>query len=304
MNLRAHHAANRFALRFAARRNQTRSMWSSCALRWRLPRRAAQVQGGRGASTSIFQSWFSQFHLHFATAVKANEARRSAVSSLRNVTISQRLLERQAVARVVLPYASVQSAPKLSLRPRRHQDVIMREHVSRQVQHLSTVSRLAFCRTERAAVSNFEFRKSVHLRSTVRHAVSHTGDVRRSGRHHEFIKAPAFQQLRRAAHPRPEPAGRFSSPYPVRTAELVWRKPEKTNTGSESEHAVGSFSHVSGSSPRVSLSNPPQQTARQVPPAAEMRAMVLDSATIDRLADDVIRRVERHIRIERERRGV
>jgi hypothetical protein len=38
--------------------------------------------------------------------------------------------------------------------------------------------------------------------------------------------------------------------------------------------------------------------------AASQTVMKLDPALVDRLADDVIRRVERRVRIERERRGL
>jgi hypothetical protein len=48
--------------------------------------------------------------------------------------------------------------------------------------------------------------------------------------------------------------------------------------------------------------------AAQEPAGAPERgpqsSAALDRAAVDRLAEDVIRRVERHVRIERERRGV
>ena len=49
---------------------------------------------------------------------------------------------------------------------------------------------------------------------------------------------------------------------------------------------------------------PARGRRRQPRRAAAMQRAVLDAATVDRLADDVIRRVERRVRIERERRGL
>jgi hypothetical protein len=50
----------------------------------------------------------------------------------------------------------------------------------------------------------------------------------------------------------------------------------------------------------------PEPTAKPVPPPSRESAVPLrlDAATVDRLADDVIHRIERRIRIERERRGL
>jgi len=84
----------------------------------------------------------------------------------------------------------------------------------------------------------------------------------------------------------------------------IWRKPESSSLEAEPERASETAMRNFAQRPDASFSNPPPQTALQTQSVASARPLALDSATVDRLAEDVIRRVERHIRIERERRGV
>lgn len=91
-----------------------------------------------------------------------------------------------------------------------------------------------------------------------------------------------------------------------RSPELVWRALVAGTAGALEE---GTRMHA-----RTEVPPPPQRI--ELPRAAmqarssatrandDMRSMLLDPALVDRLADDVIRRVERRIRIERERRGI
>jgi hypothetical protein len=87
---------------------------------------------------------------------------------------------------------------------------------------------------------------------------------------------------------------------------LAWRKPP---------HAIGEGAAVEELG-NVAQKSPARaaQTREAVlaAPAAQVRAtaaeamrlMALDPKLIDRLADDVVRRVEKRVRIERERRGL
>ncbi|HEV2836912.1 MAG TPA: hypothetical protein VGW58_16455, partial [Pyrinomonadaceae bacterium] len=95
-------------------------------------------------------------------------------------------------------------------------------------------------------------------------------------------------------------------PQSHRTEELVWRRISKSTTEiTERVRHLESIVSSDGPSPRA-VSN--EQTAVEVARAIEaVRATPvtkLDPALMDRLANDVIRRVEQRVRIERERRGL
>ena len=93
---------------------------------------------------------------------------------------------------------------------------------------------------------------------------------------------------------------------PVRAPELAWRAPPARSPQDPD------FARILMHPPRAGSSEPSASTAiaaRPVvpsiaPAAPPVRATSLDPALVDRLADDVIRRVERRARIERERRGL
>ena len=129
------------------------------------------------------------------------------------------------------------------------------------------------------------------------------------------MRQPAIRHLRASpmhrtdlAHPRAVVGTvRASEPAQARSAEpeLVWRRSAR----GANDPAIDGVDEPA-SSDRSRFDAPRNQASSHAAGgavAAEARAPViarLDPALIDRLADDVIRRVERHIRIERERRGV
>jgi hypothetical protein len=89
-----------------------------------------------------------------------------------------------------------------------------------------------------------------------------------------------------------------------RPAELVWaaaagaaNAPASPFTTRGASHAVATPAPATPASVRAETA----VTSRAQQPS---RTTVLDPALVDRLADDVIKRVERRIRIERERRGL
>jgi hypothetical protein len=103
-----------------------------------------------------------------------------------------------------------------------------------------------------------------------------------------------------ATQPRPRPHRAVVVEQRARTAaEIVW--PLRTSSFSDG--------HVDLTVPAVALARAGTEStataaaqAFAMPPANS--AAAFDSALIDRVAEDVIGRVERRIRIERERRGL
>lgn len=117
---------------------------------------------------------------------------------------------------------------------------------------------------------------------------------------------------RPAANPARE-AERASSSAPssqysayMRSPTLVWRAKTTQDDSSANRRAIAQRTFSSLESPTQQTSSPvaPAHTAQapEAKPAARLSSV--DPALADRLADDVIRRVERRIRIERERRGI
>lgn len=108
------------------------------------------------------------------------------------------------------------------------------------------------------------------------------------------------QALPRSPESPPSPA------RPVRPPDLVWRAAPQSPAGSHGEGLRPDLSASSQRSPARVF--PAPETAPEAPPRsgrpAAPQVMNLDSGMLDRLADDVIRRVEKRARIERERRGL
>jgi hypothetical protein len=126
-----------------------------------------------------------------------------------------------------------------------------------------------------APMGRQELRVSRRLPALVDAAGSHS-TVRTPS--HQGIVRPPELVYRRELRPRTEIAGQPSCPSPAVSSP---RSPVRSVAGQEA-------------APEVSLSGRP----------AALRVTDLDPAFLDRLTDDVIRRVERRVRIERERRGL
>jgi len=103
--------------------------------------------------------------------------------------------------------------------------------------------------------------------------------------------------------------GMRSTPLPRPRAEIVWRRGNEVEAP-DSQRAAPPF--ASSRSARVSA-RPAAITTSSVSRGADLASTAvlrpsaslrLDSAMTDRLAEDVIQRVERRMRIERERRGL
>jgi hypothetical protein len=105
-----------------------------------------------------------------------------------------------------------------------------------------------------------------------------------------------------AAVPSPRTPSHVTS---VHAVDLVWRRVVTDTTSGNVDVPARRSTPLSSDTIRTTgtqsgAANTALAAARNA--AAAARPM-LDAATIDRLTDDVIRRVERRIRIERERRG-
>ena len=100
----------------------------------------------------------------------------------------------------------------------------------------------------------------------------------------------------------PAGAARQVTPGPV---ELGWRRSDIAVAGTSPQVSIEGTAPAAPSVRRPSTS-PPNVAGMTASPAAigTPRPFSLDASQLDRLTDDVIRRVERRVRIARERRGL
>ncbi|MEO8519787.1 MAG: hypothetical protein ABI603_00405 [Acidobacteriota bacterium] len=87
---------------------------------------------------------------------------------------------------------------------------------------------------------------------------------------------------------------------------LVWRAvgAESSRVSASSGRSIESVSAPPASSTRPTAGPSPQAAADAAPARPPVRTSDFEPGVLDRLTDDVIRRVERRVRIERERRGL
>jgi hypothetical protein len=91
-----------------------------------------------------------------------------------------------------------------------------------------------------------------------------------------------------------------AAPLPLRPPELVWRIASEA-AGSDPMECSGGTSSV----PLMAMARSEPVPVGQAPMAvAGAQEKMFDAALMDRVAEDVIGRVERRMRIERERRGI
>jgi hypothetical protein len=100
-----------------------------------------------------------------------------------------------------------------------------------------------------------------------------------------------------AAPPSPRPQA-FAMKRPV---DLVWRTSRDTEAPRDTAHAATTTARSTFSA-RSTPAEMPASASRSIGKAV-VCATALDPVLVDRLADDVIRRIDRRARIERERRG-
>ena len=90
----------------------------------------------------------------------------------------------------------------------------------------------------------------------------------------------------------------------VRPAQLVWRREPKPPSSTVQDAPEIATSTIMPSGTRFPNTPPSLTHDQPVVAASQIHQATLDAGFMDRLTDDVIRRVERRVRIERERRGL
>jgi hypothetical protein len=288
-------ASRAFARRLRAGR-RGRAPWRALALRWRraLPRSAAAPAAGPSARVHV---WLAQIDLRFSTFASALPA--AAMSPRRGTGRAPRAGGATAL--------------------RRHAAVLQQRRPSRSDLH-PRGGRVGARRFESLALqpaapareqpSAFPVRKlRLGLASPLLHRPGHT--AARTGDAHRPPAATAARTLYYVRASRGgAPAG--GAPRADRSARerrahlpamMVWRKSARAENAPEAARDFASAAPAARPDVAPARAALPA-LASAAGPREPTLAAALDPALADRLADDIIRRVERRVRIERERRGV
>ena len=301
MKVTARIAAKIFLRRFGRPPTSARR-WFPIALRWRRTPRATRAEMRPVGTPFVAQSWFTQFHMHFAVAAASVHVRSEKIRSIHHSAAMWRPVQPIASRRAAssVPVLPPHDRPNASLvhrvveRERSHRTMMMRQSTSHFSSHLA----------ERTTVTRLKFRQERTPRTVPPAAMEAPGPVQ-SPRRHIAPVSPAIARMRSKALVRTPPKSEPRPQLPaICTPELAWRKPERNSPEAAPERASGPALRSFAARPGASFASPPPQSAWQTQSVVSARPFALDSATVDRLAEDVMRRVERHIRIERERRGV
>lgn len=271
--------------------------WSAVLLRWRqaMPVRSELLR----SSAARARQWTWQFRWYFNVtalrghvAVRSRDALRTMLSSVR--TVSDREL------RVLAVRVGARGRPSGSW------------HTKAGVPHAG-----AGCRIVSAAPTRTETLTRTNTRSGAaqgealawppRQAMQSRSPIRRApiARPQRSIAQPE-RPLERIWRAKEQRVGRKPSRVHElatrRTVDLIWRV--QTGVTGSTESSRSSMPSATSGAASISSRAESLSTSGRTTTKAVVCATALDPALAGRLADDVIRRIDRRARIERERRGL
>ena len=318
MRMSASTAARAFGRRLRHGAGMAPMSWRPVGLRWRRATRPAAPRFVRSSLPTTSNSWFSLFHLHFHVTDNLSDQHRQISSPLHTATT----VWRSALERCIPGLTPTQVHHPVARARQRPQHICLvpalRYSVSRQSKTVvaATISKAAPHRVEHA------FRRTIHPAS--QHLVAVASAHRRNAVNaarpvlSPIAAAPLrwFVSGRRVQRePRFEPPDMIPRPVPSRTTassrtltdrttELLWRTTAKINIDAVERIAAADITSSSMTPARPGSARAAAPTiASQAGVIETTRPMTQDPAFVDRLAEDMIRRMARHVRIERERRG-
>lgn len=311
--LAARDAARRFAFghRSAA---SCRGSWRPLVLQWRRRDRRRQenlLTARAAAATPIFL--FPQIHFHYATHLSNRSPHsRSSNSSPAAAGPGTRivLVHRWTTGRA----AELRQQPGHDARPLSPSHVHERAHQSSRTKidggltNAPGRSHSLDFRPIAPPVARRPFALHFGNAPKVAHAKDKTQERAHPFQTHSRIWQPSLQIFRAPGNPHRSPerpvrkAVRFK--FDV-TEELVWRRAQRPSTEVvDLEHQQAAFDSFDRPAARSSQSQEAVNSSLSPERAAVMQITKLDPGLLDRLTDDVIRRVEQRVRIERQRRGL
>jgi len=315
LTLRARAAASRVAARGATVRRAP-DAWRPIALRWRRHRHARRWNSTlRREVAASLRATLVQMHLHVTTQVLERRERRPRREG-------DALVVPRPAPRIVAAHGSFAARPPVVARHARFRD-----------RAWLTIRGAEATRSERRGSPASGARPawpSIRSRDVVRVAARAPFSLAEPGRRHSRTATSTTERAHRVdvtvrrlsrdlrlfrvtrtatpALPSHHSSRQTSSPvvWRDRLPELVWRRPQRLPAGMADEDAPRQVAGASsrGSVRSVTGEDASPGDASRVGRAAAAQVTTLNPALLDRLTDDVIRRVERRVRIERERRGL
>ncbi len=310
--LRARDAARRFVPHRVTVRAREIS-WRPIVLRWR--KRGKHLRNGiiRRAATSTKFLFLPQSHFHFANYQIHRSSTNISPESVSSTRVfDTRIIREQPRAKgedsirtssVLLDYRSQRSSGDLNPSTRTPRD-LQTPHWSNSKSTRSDATQFQLPRPSRFLFSRPAITdlRPFSTKAEVTPTLSTPSRVQRYWRLPDGARSRTHENSRREDRAQTT----RSAPQLYRTEELVWRHVSKTTT--EINDRVRHLETIEPSERPSVRSASNQQTAVDVARMMEQVAATpitkLHPALIDRLANDVIRRVEQRVRIERERRGL
>lgn len=227
---------------------------------------------------------------------------RAAEARIANVLAVPRnsFLRRQEIGGAPVPGLAPRPSSARHLLERARAGVASRTSGSHRVRASSRASAQWSLSSMARAATPVAMRRSKHL------AASHesTGQASRAaiGTPRIWRNTPPAASVRQAATTRAARAATLLAQQ--RPLDLAWRSADsKASSAGGDSRAAATFTR--GEPVRMSEAAPvPSPPVGRHPEQTIVRANALDPALVNRLADDVIRRIDRRARIERERRGL
>lgn len=284
-----------------ARARATTGAWRAPPLIWRRLLPGSTPIAVTRSEQHLHRQFFAALHFHLlhtdgpgaaraATAVTAHEARAMARATPRPHDAPRLITLRRA--QTVWTHRSVHPLRA----PAVHRDGTLRSVID-----TAAVARGSVPALSRPAPSTNEApaRQAARRLAQRVHAAAPIGPAR----------IAAATAVRRAHDIHAEVAGDGVRAFALRSPALVWAKPEPASAAPPTHADAPATSAAAHAAP------PPSRTASAaaaaLPPAQfqqlardTQRSLLLDASFTDRLADGVLSRVDKRLRIERERRGL
>lgn len=296
-------------LRFVRRRRpdgrDSAGRWLSLALRWRRARRLRVRSERRAHSVSARTTWQPQLHWHLELRTGGRAERMTATTRyLASVRESKR---------VATVYEHRWHQPPAAIAaPGRRASAARRDwRRSGSINARPTRATSTPIRIERPAPGWQPGRQGHAVRLDARtHSLTRIRSVERMLstenliRHHD--ERSIRGQVRQAATSQDPLRVNARTNPPFRPIEIAWRTSRSVAPNPDHPIHQRSFDALLRSPqhhsppPAMTASGSPTEPARP----AVLQIADLDASVVDRLTDDVVRRVERRVRIERERRGM
>ena len=291
------------SLRAGTRGNTARTAWRPLVLRWRRRLSRAPVAARPpGAVAPIVQALHQHLHRHFGGA---SMSRHSAMVERHTAAARELRSIESHIERVALYRSTFERHFGERWRSAKARDARARY----DIHAAATVSghrRGADMRSARIASLPRRSSFALPANGPLPQPVRFRDAARSTPRVTERARAPmpslrSGGEMRFAASPR-KPSVAEMRAHPVFPVDLVWRRAEGSASDAPVRPSPGAMPATVA---QVSSSAAPEarEPSRQAATVASAPAR-LEPAVLERLAEDVIRRVERRARIERERRGL